>query len=157
VNKIIAGVSSREGNKPVGLVVQPATTLLTSCEPIVPLLLKGQGIGRLIAKSNAHMREQFSLAAISDHNRADTVAALQKLAVDKHLPVLVAVEMTTVWKDEMSGKNEMSGQDNMTNLCFGFDPPPNAFFDIVQDLLRRQGHPDKKRQDRWDRVTENGS
>jgi histidinol phosphatase-like PHP family hydrolase len=84
-------------------------------------------------------RERFSLAAISDHDRADTAAALQQLALDKHLPVLVAAEMTTLWKDELSGKDEMSGQDNMTDLlCFGFDPPPTALNDLAQDLLRRQ-------------------
>lgn len=85
------------------------------------------------------VREQFGLAAITDHDRADTVAALQQLALDKHLPVLVAVEMTTVWKDEMSGKDELSGLDNMTDLlCFGFDPPPNALNDLARDLLHRQ-------------------
>ncbi len=71
------------------------------------------------------VQEQFGLAAIADHDRADTVAALQQLALDKHLPVLAAAEMTTLWKDEMSGKDELSGQDNMTDLlCFGFDPTP---------------------------------
>jgi 3',5'-nucleoside bisphosphate phosphatase len=85
------------------------------------------------------VREQFGLAAITDHDRVDTVVALQQLALDKNLPVLVAVEMTTLWNDEMSGKDEMSGQDNMTDLlCFGFDPPPNALNDLAQDLLRRQ-------------------
>ena len=84
-------------------------------------------------------REQFDLVAVTDHDRADTVAALQQLALDKHLPVLVAVEMTTLWQDEMSGKDELSGQDNMTDLlCFGFGPPPNALNDIALDLLRRQ-------------------
>jgi predicted metal-dependent phosphoesterase TrpH len=85
------------------------------------------------------VREQFGLVAIADHDRADTVASLQQLALDKHQPVLVAVEMTTLWKDELSGKDEMSGQDSMTDLlCFGFDPPPNALNDLAQDLLRRQ-------------------
>ena len=84
-------------------------------------------------------REQFALAAITDHDRADTVAELQQLALDKHQPVLVAVEMTTLWNDEMSGKDELSGQDNMTDLlCFGFDPPPNTLNDLARDLLRRQ-------------------
>ena len=85
------------------------------------------------------VHEQFDLAAITDHDRVDTVAAIQQLAQEKHLPVLVAVEMTTLWKNEMSGKDELSGQDNMTDLlCFGFDPPPNALNDIAQDLVRRQ-------------------
>jgi len=73
------------------------------------------------------VREQFGLAAITDHDRADTVAALQQLALDKHLPVLVAVEMTTLW------------QGGMTDLlCFGFDPNQNALNDLAQDLLHRQ-------------------
>ena len=85
------------------------------------------------------VREQFGLAAITDHDRVDTLAALQQLALDKHQPVLAAVEMTTLWKDELSGLDEMSGQDNMTDLlCFGFDPPPNPLDDLARDLLRRQ-------------------
>jgi hypothetical protein len=83
--------------------------------------------------------EQFGLAAITDHDRVDTAAAIQQLALDTHLPVLVGVEMTTLWNDEMSGKDELSGQDNMTDLlCFGFDSPPNALNGIAQDLVRRQ-------------------
>ncbi|MFN2169359.1 MAG: PHP domain-containing protein [Anaerolineae bacterium] len=73
------------------------------------------------------LHEQFGLAAIADHDRADTVAAIQQLARDKHLPVLVAVEMTTTWKGEMTDL-----------LCFGFDPNRNALNDLAQDLLRRQ-------------------
>ena len=73
------------------------------------------------------IREQFSLAAIADHDRADTVAVIQQLALDKHLPVLVAVEMTTTWQGEMTDL-----------LCFGFDPSHNALNDLAQDLLRRQ-------------------
>jgi len=85
------------------------------------------------------VREQFGLVAITDHDRVDTAAELQQLALDKHLPVLVGVEMTTLWNDEMSGKDELSGQDNMTDLlCFGVDPPPNALNNIAQDLVRRQ-------------------
>ena len=85
------------------------------------------------------VQEQFGLAAITDHDRADTAVALQELALDKHQPVLVAVEMTTQWQNEMSGQDEMSGLPNMTDLlCFGFDPGPNALNDLAQDLLRRQ-------------------
>lgn len=83
--------------------------------------------------------EHFSLAAITDHDRADTIAAIQQVALDRHLPVLAAVEMTTLWKNELSGKDEMSGQDNMTDLlCFGIGQPQNALNDLAQDLLRRQ-------------------
>jgi predicted metal-dependent phosphoesterase TrpH len=83
--------------------------------------------------------EKFSLAAITDHDRVDTVAVIQQLAMEKHLPVLVGVEMSTVWKDELSGIDELSGQDNMTDLlCYGFGPPPNALNDIARDLVCRQ-------------------
>jgi predicted metal-dependent phosphoesterase TrpH len=71
--------------------------------------------------------EQFGLAAITDHERIDTVAAIQQLALAKHLPVLVGVEMTTTWKGELTDL-----------LCFGFDPNPNALNDLAQDVLRRQ-------------------
>jgi predicted metal-dependent phosphoesterase TrpH len=73
------------------------------------------------------LSEQFSLVAITDHDRADIVTAIQKLALDKHLPVLVAVEMTTTWKGEMTDL-----------LCFGFDPSQEALNDLAQDVLRRQ-------------------
>ena len=83
--------------------------------------------------------EQFGLAAITDHDRADTVATLQELALECHQPLLVAAEMTTLWKNELAGIDEMSGLDNMTDLlCFGFDPPPTPLNDLAQDLLRRQ-------------------
>jgi 3',5'-nucleoside bisphosphate phosphatase len=87
------------------------------------------------------VQEQFGLAAITDHDRADTAAVLQQLALNKHLPVLVAVEMTTLWQDEMTDlrRDEMSGLLEMTDLlCFGFDPDRNALNDLAQDLLRRQ-------------------
>lgn len=73
------------------------------------------------------LHEQFSLVAITDHDRADTVATIQQLSLDKHLPVLVGVEMTTTWKGEMTDL-----------LCLGFDPSHNALNDLAQDVLRRQ-------------------
>ncbi len=73
------------------------------------------------------LREQFGLVAMTDHDCADTVATIQQLALDKHLPVLVAVEMTTTWRGEMTDL-----------LCFGFDPTQNALNDLAQDLLHRQ-------------------
>jgi 3',5'-nucleoside bisphosphate phosphatase len=72
-------------------------------------------------------REQFSLAAITDHDRPDTAATVQQLARERSLPVLAAVEMSATWKGEMTDL-----------LCFGFGPGPNALDDLAQDLLRRQ-------------------
>lgn len=39
--------------------------------------------------------EHFGLAAITDHDRLDTIATLQQLAAEKQLPILPAVEMST--------------------------------------------------------------
>jgi predicted metal-dependent phosphoesterase TrpH len=70
---------------------------------------------------------QFGLAAITDHDRADTAAAIQGLARDKGLPVLAAVEMSSTWKGEL-----------VDLLCFGFDPDQNALNGLAQDVLHRQ-------------------
>ena len=45
--------------------------------------------------------EQFVLVAITDHDRPDMAVALQQLATAIHLPVLVAVEMTTSWRGQI--------------------------------------------------------
>lgn len=79
------------------------------------------------------VRQKFSLAAISDHDRPDTTAAMQQLAQAKGLPVLVGVEMTSMWRGEMTDL-----------LCFGFDPAQGALHELAQDVLRRQQ--DKTRQ-----------
>lgn len=73
------------------------------------------------------VREQFSLAAITDHDRPDTTGAIQQLAQAKGLPVLVAVEMTAAWRGQMTDL-----------LCFGFDPAHSALHELAQEVLRRQ-------------------
>jgi 3',5'-nucleoside bisphosphate phosphatase len=71
--------------------------------------------------------EGFGLVAITDHDRVDTAAALQQLALEKGLPVLVATEMSAAW------------QGGVTDiLCFGFDSSPNALSDLAQNVLQRQ-------------------
>ena len=73
------------------------------------------------------VREQFSLAAITDHDRVDTLAALQQLALEKQLPLLVATEMSASW------------QGGVTDiLCFGFDTGPNVLGELAQTVLRKQ-------------------
>src|SRR5512133_164560 len=63
-----------------------------------------------------HLVERgFSLAAIADHDRVDTLPGLQQMAGQRGLPLLVAVEMTTLWRDEMTDV-----------LCYGFDPAPGG-------------------------------
>jgi hypothetical protein len=69
----------------------------------------------------------FDLVAITDHDRTDTPAAIQQLALEKGLPVLVGAEMSTTWKGEM-----------VDLLCYGFDLQQNALSALAQDILRRQ-------------------
>lgn len=71
--------------------------------------------------------EGFGLAAITDHDRADTVIELQQLAAAKHFPLLIAAEITAAWKGEMTDV-----------LCYGFDPEKPALSDLTRDILRRQ-------------------
>ncbi len=72
-------------------------------------------------------REQFSLVAITDHDRVDTVAALQQLALERQLPILVAAEMSGSW------------QGGVTDvLCFGFDASPTALSNLARNLFQKQ-------------------
>jgi len=72
-------------------------------------------------------REQFALAAIADHDRPDTAATIQQQALDRNLPVLVAVEMSSEWKGQL-----------VDLLCYGFDPDHSALRDLALDALHRQ-------------------
>ena len=72
-------------------------------------------------------REQFDLAAITDHDRADTVDTIQQLARERNLPVLVAVEMSSEWKGEL-----------VDLLCYGFDPSRSALSELALDTFHRQ-------------------
>jgi predicted metal-dependent phosphoesterase TrpH len=71
--------------------------------------------------------EKFGLAAIADHDRAGTVATIQQLALEKGVPLLVAVEMSSTWKGEL-----------VDLLCYGFDPNGSALHDLSKDVARRQ-------------------
>ena len=71
--------------------------------------------------------ENFGLAAITDHDRVDSVASLQHLGAQKGLPILAAVEMSTSWK---GGSTDL--------LCYGFDPEQNELLELAQDVIRRQ-------------------
>jgi predicted metal-dependent phosphoesterase TrpH len=71
--------------------------------------------------------ERFSLAAITDHDRVDIARELQKLATDKQFPLLVAVEMSAMWKGKLTDL-----------LCYGFDPDDNHLDALAQDVTHRQ-------------------
>lgn len=72
-------------------------------------------------------RENFGLAAVTDHDRTDTIMALQQLADGKGVPLLAAVEMSAHWRGEL-----------VDVLCYGFDPGANALGPLAEDLLRQQ-------------------
>jgi hypothetical protein len=72
--------------------------------------------------------EDFSLVAITDHDRVDTITALQSLAIAKQLPVIVATEMSTRWRDQ-----------SVDVLCYGVDPNNHSqLSDLTGDILSRQ-------------------
>jgi predicted metal-dependent phosphoesterase TrpH len=71
--------------------------------------------------------EGFALAAITDHDRVDTLAGIQQLAAAKRLPVLVGVEMTTVWNGNW-----------VDVLCYGFNPENGALDRLARDVFQRQ-------------------
>ncbi len=73
------------------------------------------------------VREQFGLAAITDHDRVDTAIALQQIAAEKRLPLLAAVEMSTSWRGELTDV-----------LCYGFDPEQNELQGLTQAITRHQ-------------------
>jgi predicted metal-dependent phosphoesterase TrpH len=75
-----------------------------------------------------HLSEEgFGLAAVTDHDRLDTIPAIQTLAMQNNFPILPALEMTCSWKDEMTDV-----------LCFAPDPEGQALKDLTQDILHRQ-------------------
>lgn len=71
--------------------------------------------------------EGFDLVAITDHDRVDTMPTIQELAIQKHLPVLVGVEMTTQWNGVMGDV-----------LCYGFDPDTTELREVADEVVRRQ-------------------
>lgn len=71
--------------------------------------------------------ESFALAAITDHDRVDTLAKLQRLATQKNFPLLVGAEMTTTWHDHM-----------VDVLCYGFSLEGTAMPNVCRSVFQRQ-------------------
>ena len=53
----------------------------------------------------------FALVAVTDHDRLDTVAAVQQRGAARGLPVVAAAELSALWEGEL-----------LDLLCYGFDP-----------------------------------
>jgi 3',5'-nucleoside bisphosphate phosphatase len=73
------------------------------------------------------VEEQFSLAAITDHERTDTAATLQQLAQERALHLLVAAEITATWNGEPTDV-----------LCYGFELGKTKLQHLATDIIRRQ-------------------
>ncbi|HJT59093.1 MAG TPA: PHP domain-containing protein [Ktedonobacteraceae bacterium] len=71
--------------------------------------------------------EGFGLVAVTDHDRVDTVASIQQLGTQKHVPVLPAVEISAEWHGKMGDV-----------LCFGFDPHEKTLRAIADRVRQRQ-------------------
>lgn len=71
--------------------------------------------------------EGFDMVAITDHDRVDTMQTIQEIALQKGLPVLVGVEMTTEWHGIMGDV-----------LCYGFDPDNSELRRVADDVVVRQ-------------------
>lgn len=71
------------------------------------------------------VHEGFSAAAITDHDRVDTITAIQTIAKTHNFPLLAATEMTTTWHGE-----------TVDILCFGFEDdltPLQQLCDAIQE------------------------
>jgi 3',5'-nucleoside bisphosphate phosphatase len=71
-------------------------------------------------------QEGFGLVAVTDHDRVDTVASIQQLGTQKHVPVLAAVEISAEWRGNMGDV-----------LCFGFDPHDHALRTIADQIRQK--------------------
>ncbi len=71
--------------------------------------------------------EGFGLAAITDHDRVDTLAEIQELAIQKQFPVLVGIEMTALWNANWADV-----------LCYGFNLENRALDHLAHDVFQRQ-------------------
>lgn len=71
--------------------------------------------------------EGFGLAAITDHDRVDITPMLQQIAQAKGLPLLVAAEMTTTWRGELTDL-----------LCYGFDPDQGELNALALSVMQQQ-------------------
>lgn len=71
--------------------------------------------------------EGFAAAAITDHDRVDTLADVQRIARERGFPLLVATEMTTHWRNSI-----------VDILCFGFEQNPNPLSALCDTILQAQ-------------------
>jgi predicted metal-dependent phosphoesterase TrpH len=73
--------------------------------------------------------EGFATAAITDHDRVDSIADVQSMARERGFPLLVATEMTTQWRDSI-----------VDILCFGFENNPSPLSELCDRILQAQSN-----------------
>lgn len=71
--------------------------------------------------------ERFALVAVTDHDRMDTVADVQRLGARRGVPVLAAVELSAAWEGQL-----------LDLLCYGFDPQQNALTELAAATRQAQ-------------------
>src|SRR5690606_344522 len=71
--------------------------------------------------------EGFALAAITDHDRVDTIEEVQAIGRSKGLPIVAAMEMSTLWRG-----------DAVDILCYGVDPHNADLQALATEVARRQ-------------------
>lgn len=69
----------------------------------------------------------FALIAVTDHDRPDTVAAVQQLGAARGLPVIAAAELSSLWEGEL-----------LDLLCYGFDPANPGPLGTLAAATRRE-------------------
>ncbi|MFI5272935.1 MAG: PHP domain-containing protein [Ktedonobacterales bacterium] len=71
--------------------------------------------------------EHFALIAITDHDRPDTIGEVQRLAAERGVRVVPAVEMSSRWQGDLCDI-----------LCFGIRSGPSDLAAIAADTRHRQ-------------------
>ena len=85
----------------------------------------------------------FATAAITDHDRVDTMAGIQRIAQDRGFPLLVAAEMTTRWHDSTVDILTFGFENNLSpleELCDRIYQKQSAISRQVYDHLVKHGH-----------------
>ncbi len=71
-------------------------------------------------------QEGFGLVAVTDHDCIETITHIQQLGIQKHVPVLAAVEISAEWHGKMADV-----------LCYGFDPHDDALKTITAQIRQK--------------------
>lgn len=77
--------------------------------------------------------EGFAAAAVTDHDRVDTMSDLQRIARERGFPLLIAAEMTTQWRGQI-----------VDLLCFGFENNPTPLHELCERVYQAQSETSRR-------------